>query len=106
MAESRERETFQKLSVFYPMWNEEIYIERALVFGKRACENLVAAGDIADYELIVVDDKSTDGSASIAADYAKRDSRVKVMVGASSSSTLSRSPDLATSSRAWPADAR
>ena len=79
MAESRERETFQKLSVFYPMWNEEIYIERALLFGKRACENLVAAGDIADYELIVVDDKSTDRTPEIADRLAAADPHVRVI---------------------------
>ena len=38
MAPSAEREKFQKLSVFYPMWNEQDYIERALRFGKRAAE--------------------------------------------------------------------
>jgi hypothetical protein len=42
------------------MWNEEEYVERALAFGKRACESPVANGDILDYELIVVDDASTD----------------------------------------------
>jgi glycosyltransferase involved in cell wall biosynthesis len=57
---------FGKLSIFYPMWNEEAYIERALAFGKRACEHLVATGDIGDYELIVVDDASTDATGAIA----------------------------------------
>ena len=27
---------FEKLSIFYPMWNEEEYIERALTAGRRA----------------------------------------------------------------------
>ena len=60
VAARTDRDTFKKLSVFYPMWNEEDYIERALRFGKAACEDLVESGDIADYELIVIDDKSTD----------------------------------------------
>ena len=47
---------FAKLSIFYPMWNEQAYIERALHAGRRACEGLLRAGEIADYELIVVDD--------------------------------------------------
>ena len=59
-------EVFEKLSVFYPMWNEEDYIERALTFGRRACEALITAGDIRDYELIVIDDKSTDATGAIA----------------------------------------
>ena len=41
---------FAKLSIFYPMWNEEEYVERALQAGRRACSVLVEAGDIADYE--------------------------------------------------------
>jgi glycosyltransferase involved in cell wall biosynthesis len=72
-------ETFRKLSVFYPMWNEEAYIERALTFGRRACEKLVASGDIADYELIVVDDKSTDRTGEIADRMASADPHVRVI---------------------------
>ena len=73
------RETFEKLSVFYPMWNEEDYIERALAFGKRACEALVAEGDIRDYELIVIDDKSTDRTPAIADFLATVDPHVRVI---------------------------
>lgn len=73
------QEVFEKLSVFYPMWNEEAYIERALAFGRRACEDLVAAGDIRDYELIVIDDKSTDATAEIADRMAAADPRVRVI---------------------------
>ena len=72
-------EVFEKLSVFYPMWNEEDYIERALAFGRRACEDLVAAGDIGDYELIVIDDKSTDRTGEIADRIAATDPKVRVI---------------------------
>jgi glycosyltransferase involved in cell wall biosynthesis len=72
-------ETFRKLSVFYPMWNEEAYIERALTFGRRACEKLVESGDIGDYELIVVDDKSTDRTGEIADRMAAADPHVRVI---------------------------
>jgi glycosyltransferase involved in cell wall biosynthesis len=71
--------TFQKLSVFYPMWNEEAYIERALAFGKRACEGLIERGDIADYELIVIDDKSTDRTPELADALAAADPHVRVI---------------------------
>lgn len=78
---SREQrsEVFRKLSVFYPMWNEEDYIERALKFGRRACEDLLAQGDILDYELIVIDDKSTDRTPEIADRLAAADPRVRVI---------------------------
>jgi glycosyltransferase involved in cell wall biosynthesis len=79
MAPSPEREKFQKLSVFYPMWNEEDYIERALRFGRRACEDLVESGDIADYELIIIDDKSTDRTPEIADAMAAGDPHVRVI---------------------------
>jgi glycosyltransferase involved in cell wall biosynthesis len=79
MAPSPAREQFQKLSVFYPMWNEEDYIERALRFGKRACEGLVEAGDIADYELIIIDDKSSDRTPEIADAMAAADPHIRVI---------------------------
>jgi glycosyltransferase involved in cell wall biosynthesis len=70
---------FEKLSIFYPMWNEEEYIERALTAGRRACEQLVSSGDIGDYELIVVDDASTDRTGPIADRLAAEDPRVRVV---------------------------
>ena len=70
---------FEKLSVFYPMWNEEGYIERALAFGRRACEELVDAGEIGDYELIVVDDASTDATGEIADKLAADDAHIRVV---------------------------
>ena len=72
-------EVFQKLSVFYPMWNEEDYVERALKFGTRACQRLIERGDILDYELIVIDDKSTDRTPEIADRLAAADPRVRVI---------------------------
>jgi glycosyltransferase involved in cell wall biosynthesis len=74
-----ELEVFQKLSVFYPMWNEEEYVERALHFGRRACEELVRSGHILDYELIVIDDKSTDRTPEIADRMAAEDPHVRVI---------------------------
>jgi glycosyltransferase involved in cell wall biosynthesis len=79
MAPSTEPEKFQKLSVFYPMWNEQDYIGRALRFGKRACEGLIESGDIADYELIIIDDKSTDRTPEIADAMAAADPHIRVI---------------------------
>lgn len=78
-ADDPPREQFAKLSVFYPMWNEEDYIERALHFGEQACRDLIERGDIAEYELIVVDDKSTDRTAEIADRLAAADPRIRVI---------------------------
>ena len=73
------REHFEKLSIFYPMWNEELYIERALDARHRAARKLVASGDIADYELIVIDDASTDATGEIADRLAAADRHVRVV---------------------------
>lgn len=67
------------ISVFYPMWNEEDHIERALDAGRRACVRLIADGEVNDYELIVVDDASTDATAEIADRIAAADPRVRVV---------------------------
>jgi glycosyltransferase involved in cell wall biosynthesis len=70
---------FAKLSIFYPMWNEEEYVERALTAGRRACTALIESGDIADYELIIINDASTDATAEIADQAARADDRVVVV---------------------------
>lgn len=70
---------FSKLSIFFPMWNEQEYIRRAVDAGRSACLELVAAGSILDYELIVVDDASTDGTAALADQLAAADSHVRVI---------------------------
>lgn len=71
-----ESTTFHKLSVFFPMWNEQDYIERAIEAAREECEDLMGSGDIADYEIIIVDDASTDDTAAIAERIAKVDPRV------------------------------
>ncbi|NBU07385.1 MAG: glycosyltransferase family 2 protein, partial [Acidimicrobiia bacterium] len=42
---------FSKLSIFFPMWNEEQYINRALNAGHGVARELMASGEIGDYEL-------------------------------------------------------
>lgn len=61
------------------MWNEEAYIERAVGYAKDECEYLVAHGDILDYELIVVDDASTDATPAMADAMAAADPHVKAV---------------------------
>ncbi len=70
---------FAKLSIFFPMWNEQDYIERAIDAGRAACVELLAAGEINDYELIVVDDASTDNTPAIADQLTETDPHVRVV---------------------------
>ena len=70
---------FAKLSIFFPMWNEQEYIGRAVAAGRDACTELIANGDIGDYELIIVDDASTDETPKLADQLAASDSHVRVV---------------------------
>jgi glycosyltransferase involved in cell wall biosynthesis len=67
------------LSIFFPMWNEEEYIERAIAAATAVCEQMVADGVIGDYELIIVDDKSTDRTPEMADALADSDPHVRVV---------------------------
>jgi glycosyltransferase involved in cell wall biosynthesis len=70
---------FERLSIFFPMWNEQDYIARALDAARMECEHLLARGDILDYELIVVDDASTDSTPELADALAGADTHVQVV---------------------------
>ena len=74
-----EPERFSLLSIFFPMWNEEDYIYRAVRAAKEVCEQLIKDGEIGDYELIVVDDASTDSTPQLADDLAANDPHVRVV---------------------------
>lgn len=69
----------ERLSIFFPMWNEELYVERAVDAARRVSDVMVKDGEIADYELIIVDDASTDRTPEIADRLAADDSRVRVV---------------------------
>jgi glycosyltransferase involved in cell wall biosynthesis len=73
------RERFGLLSIFFPMWNEEAYIHRAVAAAQEICERLVAEGEIEDYEVIVVDDASTDATGRLADELAAEDPHVRVV---------------------------
>lgn len=61
------------------MWNEEQYITRALNAAHAVAQELIASGEVADYELIIVDDASTDATPRMADDAAASDPRVRVV---------------------------
>ena len=60
-----------KISVLIPAYNDEKYIAR--------CLDSVIGQTFPDIEIIIVNDGSTDGTASIIAEYASRDSRIRVI---------------------------
>jgi glycosyltransferase involved in cell wall biosynthesis len=70
---------FGLLTVFFPMWNEEDYLDRALGAAREACDTLLDLGEIADYELLIINDASTDGTGALADQRAAEDRRVRVV---------------------------
>lgn len=62
---------FPHISIIVPVYNVEHYLEK--------CLNSLIGQTFTDIEIICVDDGSTDGSAAILADYAARDTRIRVI---------------------------
>ncbi len=60
------------LSVFFPAWNEEAYVERTVGLAREVLERLTD-----DWEIIVVNDASTDRTQEIAEALSKADPRVR-----------------------------
>jgi glycosyltransferase involved in cell wall biosynthesis len=77
--DARTYDPFARLSIFFPMWNEEQYIHRAVGAARSVCQDLVTAGQILDYEIIVVDDASTDSTPELADKLALDDQHVRVV---------------------------
>src|SRR5688572_27460772 len=61
------------ISVVMPVFNGQRFLAQAM--------NSLLAQTFHDFEIIVVDDGSTDASPAILRDYAERDSRVRVIHG-------------------------
>ena len=68
-----------KISIFFPMWNEEEYINRAVDAAREACKELIEDGEVSDYEILIVDDASTDATPRIADELADADPHVRVV---------------------------
>ena len=59
-----------KISVIVPIYNTEQYLPR--------CLDSIISQSFSDFELLLIDDGSTDGSGAICDAYAEKDSRVRV----------------------------
>ncbi|MDH4145046.1 MAG: glycosyltransferase family 2 protein [Acidimicrobiia bacterium] len=70
---------FPSLTFFFPMWNEEEIIERTVAAAHEAGAALMAAGEVEDYEILLVDDASTDSTGARADAMAAWNPRVRVV---------------------------
>jgi glycosyltransferase involved in cell wall biosynthesis len=70
---------FESLTIFFPAWNEEDTLERAVEAATEAGDDLIEAGEISWYEVLIIDDASTDGTAALADKLAATDDRVRVV---------------------------
>lgn len=70
---------FESLTIFFPAWNEEAMIERTVAAAFEAGEMLVAAGEVGRYDVLIVDDASTDATGAIADELAASHPNVSVV---------------------------
>lgn len=75
-----------KFSVIIPVYNSEKYI--------KDCIDSILMQSYSSYEIILVDDESTDKSPAICDDYAKKDHRIKVIHKKNSGTASSRNVGL------------
>ena len=71
--------TFGSLTFMFPMWNEEEMIHRTVDAARETAADLLAWGQIGDYEILIVDDASTDKTGAIADELAAADDHVRVV---------------------------
>jgi glycosyltransferase involved in cell wall biosynthesis len=70
---------FESLTFFFPMWNEEEMIDRTLRAALASGDDLVAKGLLERYDVLIVDDASTDATGKIAEAHAAADDRIRVV---------------------------
>src|SRR5206468_8230474 len=71
--------TFESLTLFFPMWNEEEMILRTIDAAREVGDELIAGGEIGSYDILIVDDASTDATGKLADELAAADDRIRVV---------------------------
>jgi glycosyltransferase involved in cell wall biosynthesis len=68
-----------RLSLVVPFWNEEEAVATMLGVARGALDDLVARGELGSYEIVCVDDASTDITGKLLDELASDDARIKVV---------------------------
>jgi glycosyltransferase involved in cell wall biosynthesis len=71
--------SFASMTVFFPMWNEEALIHQTVAAAREVLDELVDAGEIGRYEILLIDDASTDATPQLADALAAQDPNVRVV---------------------------
>ena len=69
----------ETITIFYPMYNEETCLNKAVEAAREVGELMVAEREIADYEILLVDDASTDSTGRLTDEISAKDRRVRVV---------------------------
>lgn len=67
------------LTILYPAYNEEAYLHRAIEAAQEVGDVMVADRAISDYEIVIVNDASVDGTAKIADEIANKFDNIQVV---------------------------
>lgn len=70
---------FASLTVVFPMWNEQELIHSTISAAREIADALMVDGEIGTYEIVIVDDASTDATPQIADELAAADDRIRVV---------------------------
>jgi glycosyltransferase involved in cell wall biosynthesis len=69
--------TFKRLSFVFPAWNEEEMLSQTVVAATEAGLQLVDVGEIVDYEIVLVDDGSSDRTPALVDELASAHDQVR-----------------------------
>jgi glycosyltransferase involved in cell wall biosynthesis len=69
----------KSITIFYPMYNEELHIQRAVEAAKEVCERMLKDAEISDYEILIIDDASTDATGRIADELSVSDMHIRAI---------------------------
>jgi glycosyltransferase involved in cell wall biosynthesis len=66
----------EHITIFFPAYNEQAYLQRAVEAAREVGSRMITDGEIEEYDILIVDDASKDGSGILADRLATKDPRI------------------------------